>query len=69
MVDLQWVSTGTWGEFLRDIQGNNYWQDHFNLFYIYNDMNSDDIIKNSIPIDGDLLCETNDIQNIVMLPL
>lgn len=58
LANVQWVSTGTWSVFVHDINDNDDWQNNHIILFIYNDENSNNIVKTPVHISNDVLCQS-----------
>ncbi len=57
---VEWVPTGTWSAALKDIDGNNSWQNKRLLLFAYNHRRSNRIVKVPVYIDDALICQHAD---------
>jgi len=55
---IQWTSTGIWSTFITDINGNDLIEDDYIVFFIMNDLLSDNIVKIPVRLDTSLFCDT-----------
>ena len=56
--NVQWVSTGTWSLKVKDINDDEIWQNNHIILFIFNNNNSNDIVKVPVHIDSNILCQS-----------
>ena len=65
LANTQWVSTGIWSEFIKDINGNGLFGDKYIALFIMNDISSNNIIQIPLELDTSLFCLPSDNDTIL----